>query len=396
LTSVASAPAGTVWDELVGQERVGSQLRAAAVAAGALLEGGPGTGMTHSWLFSGPPGSGRSTAARALAAALQCPRAGCGVCPACHTVLAGTHADVHVVRPALLSLGVGEVRELVRRASLSPAGGRWQVLVVEDADRLTERAADALLKAIEEPPARTVWLLCVPSPDDLVPTIRSRCRLVTLCTPSTASVASVLRDRDGIDPVMAAFAARAAQGHIGRARRLATDERARRRRQGALRIPLELGSVGSCLQAAADLVDAAAEEAADVTAELDSGETDELRRALGEGTVGRAMPRHAEGALRDLEDRQRTRAKRLQRDSFDRSLVDLASFYRDVLAVQLGAGVELVNDTQRVSVVRMAETTTPEATLRRLEAVLAARSAVDANVAPLLALEAMTLTLRAG
>jgi DNA polymerase III subunit delta' len=396
VSATATASGRTVWAEVVGQERVVAELAAAAAAAAAVLAGRPGTGMVHAWLITGPPGSGRSTAARAFAAALQCPDQGCGDCPTCHTVLAGTHADVDLVRPSLLSLGVDEAREMVRRAALLPAGGRWQVMIVEDADRLTERAADALLKAIEEPPARTVWLLCVPSPDDLVPTVRSRCRLVSLRTPAPAAVAELLHGRDAVDPAMAAFAARAAQGHIGRARRLATDEGARLRRQEVLRIPAGVADVDSALQAAANLVDAAAEEAAEVSAELDRDETAQLRRALGEGTVGRAMPRHATAALRDLTERQKTRAKRLQRDALDRALVDLASFYRDVLAVQFAARVEPVNDTQHVTVVQIARTTTPEVTLRRLEAVLAARVAVDANVAPLLALEAMTLTLLAG
>ncbi|KWX11038.1 DNA polymerase III subunit delta', partial [Carbonactinospora thermoautotrophica] len=114
-------------------------------------------------LFTGPPGSGRSTAARAFAAALQCPSGGCGACEACHTVLAGTHADVHLISTELLSIGVKDTRDLVRRAALSPAGNRWQIIVMEDADRLTESAGNVLLKAIEEPAPRTVWMLCSPA-----------------------------------------------------------------------------------------------------------------------------------------------------------------------------------------------------------------------------------------
>jgi len=392
----ASAPPGGVWDDVVGQPSVVAELRAAVSAAAASLRGESRAGMTHAWLLTGPPGSGRSTAARAFAAALQCPQGGCGSCAACHTALAGTSADVEIVRPDLLSYGVDQARALVRRASLSPAGGRWQVIVVEDADRLTEQAANALLKAIEEPPPRTVWVLCTPAPDDLVPTIRSRCRLVSLRTPPAGAVADVLVRRDGVDPAMAAFAAAAAQGHIGRARRLARDEQSRLRRQEVLTVPAAVADVGGCLVAAANLVEAAAAESKQSTADLDPAETDQLRRALGEGGSGRATSRGSSAALRDLEERQKTRGKRFQRDALDRALVDLASFYRDVLMLQVGAPVDLVNAEARPALERVAETTTPEATLRRIEAVLAARTAVDANVAPLLAVEAMALALRAG
>lgn len=390
-----------VFAALVGQDEVVAELRRAAQAAGASLTGASLTGaasagMTHAWLFTGPPGSGRSTAARAFAAALQCERAGCGACPACHTVLAGTHPDVEVVRPAGLSYGADDTRDLVRRAALSPAGRRWQVIVLEDADRLTEVAANVLLKSIEEPPERTVWLLCTPAPDDLVPTIRSRCRLLGLRTPSVAAVTEVLAARDGVDRAMAAFAARASQGHIGRARRLATDEGARRRRAEVLRLPGVVAGVRDCLVAAANLVEAAEEEAREQTAELDGGEVAGLRQAYGEGGSGRGLARGAEAALKDLDRRQKSRAKRLQRDALDRALVDLASFYRDVLAVQLGSTVGLVNDEARGQVTEAARRATAEQTLRRWQAVLACREQVAANVAPLLAVEAMTLTLRAG
>jgi DNA polymerase-3 subunit delta' len=385
----------SVWADLVGQERAVEQLRGAAMAAAAVLRQEASAGMTHAWLFTGPPGSGRSVAARAFAAALQCPDLGCGRCAACHTVLTGSHADVEVVSTELLTIGVKDTRELVRRAALSPSGGRWQVIVLEDADRLTEQAANVLLKAIEEPAPRTVWMLCAPSPEDCLPTIRSRCRAVRLVTPTARAVADVLARRDGIEPAMAAFAARASQGHIGRAKRLATDEGARLRRQEVLSLPLQVIDVGSCLVAAANLVDAAKEEAQAASAAADSAETEQLKTALG-GTVGRRMPPGAAGALKELEQRQKRRATRHQRDALDRALVDLAAFYRDVLVVQLGAGVELSNDELRTSVVKVARASAPEATLRRIEAVLACREALEANVAPLLAVEAMTLALRAG
>ncbi|MFH8407907.1 DNA polymerase III subunit delta' [Streptomyces sp. NPDC018019] len=407
-----------VWDDVVGQERLTEQLAAAARDADALVtvEGAVVDGtdpiaqsgtskMTHAWLFTGPPGSGRATAARAFAAALQCvspDRAlggvpGCGFCEGCHTSLVGTHADVEIVRTDLLSIGVKETRDLVRRSSMSPSGGRWQVIVLEDADRLTEGAGNVLLKAVEEPAPRTVWLLCAPSIEDVLPTIRSRCRHVTLRTPPVAAVADVLIRRDGIEPEAAAAAARATQGHIGRARRLATDERARARRNAVLKLPLRVDDIGGCLKGAQELIDAATEDAKQVAEEVDTRETEELRAALGAaaGTGGR-LPRGTAGAMKDLQDKQKRRSTRTQRDSLDLALTDLTGFYRDVLAVQLGATVPLANDEVRDSIRRIASSSTPERTLRRIEAVIACRQALDRNVAPLLAVEAMTVALRKG
>lgn len=400
----------TVWDELVGQDRVQVQLGAAAQDADTLVsaesrgDAAPeASKMTHAWLFTGPPGSGRSTAARAFAAALQCvspDRAlgaapGCGFCDGCHTALVGTHADVDVVRTDMLSIGVKETRELVRRAQLSPAVGRWQVIILEDADRLTEGAGNVLLKAVEEPAPRTVWLLCAPSLEDVLPTIRSRCRHLTLRTPPVDAVADVLIRRDGIEPHVAAAAARATQGHIGRARRLATDEKARARRATVLKLPLRVDDVGGCLKAAQELIDAAAEDAKQVADEVDTKETEELKAALGAAQGGR-MPRGTAGVMKDLEDRQKRRKTRTQRDTLDLALSDLTGFYRDVLALQLGSGIAIANGDVQDSLDRIAGSSTPERTLRRIEAITACREALEANVAPLLAVEAMTMALRAG
>ncbi|MFD7096655.1 DNA polymerase III subunit delta' [Streptomyces xanthophaeus] len=401
-----------VWDDLVGQEKVQTQLAAAARDADGLVTaitaGTPppaASKMTHAWLFTGPPGSGRSTAARAFAAALQCTspdralggEPGCGFCEGCHTTLIGTHSDVEIVRTDLLSIGVKETRDLVRRAQLSPAVGRWQVIVLEDADRLTEGAGNVLLKAVEEPAPRTVWLLCAPSLEDVLPTIRSRCRHLTLRTPSVRAVAEVLVRRDGIEPAVAEAAARATQGHIGRARRLATDEDARSRRASVLKLPLRVDDVGGCLKAAQELVDAAAEDAKQVAEEVDGKETEELRAALGAaaGTGGR-MPRGTAGVMKELEDRQKRRRTRTQRDSLDLALTDLTGFYRDVLALQLGSAVAIANEEMRPDLDRIARASGPERTLRRIEAIIACRQALDRNVAPLLAVEAMTMSLRAG
>jgi DNA polymerase III subunit delta' len=386
----------TVFDALIGQEKVVAQLQAAATAGGAVLRGESGAGMSHAWLFTGPPGSGRSVAARAFGAALQCSNAGCDDCHECQTAMTGAHADVEIVMPTGLSYSVAETRSLVARAALAPTRGRWQVTIVEDADRFTEQALNALLKALEEPPPRGVWLLCAPSVEDLLPTIRSRCRLVTLRVPPAEAVAQHLIG-EGIDAQVAGFAARAAQGHVGRARRLATDPQAARRRREVLELPTQLETISQCFAAAARLVAAAKEEAAAVSESLDGSERDALREAMGDtGVRGAPKPRGMAGAISDLEKRQRSRSTRTQRDALDRALVDLAAFYRDVLTVQLGSPVELVNLDLQQALSALAAVSTPEATLRRIEAVLAAREAIDANVAPLLAVEAMAVSLHTG
>ena len=390
-----------MFDELAGQDAVVAQLERAAAAAALVLAVGrpePGT-MSHSWLFTGPPGSGRSVAARAFAAALLCPSGGCGSCACCRQVRAGTHADLLLVRPEGLSYGVRQTRDLVLRAAGAPVEGRWLVVLFEDADRCTEQAANALLKAIEEPAPRTVWLLCAPSAEDLAPTIRSRCRVVQLVVPASAAVAEVLVLRDGVAPEAALAAARAAQGHVGRARRLASDASAAARRAEVLRVPLSVTSLGSALSLAASLVRTAEEEARAVTEELDEPEREALRRAFGEGSTGKGVAkamRGMAGAMKDLEDRQKSRATRVKRDTLDQALLDLAVFYRDVLMVQLDADVELANSDRVGDLRQVGSLSSPEATLRRLQAIMHCRERLGLNVAPLLAVEEMTLSLVEG
>jgi DNA polymerase-3 subunit delta' len=395
-----------VFDALVGQEEAVATLSHAVLAAAAVVRrqppaNGAQQGMTHAWLFTGPPGSGRSVAARAFAAALQCPDGGCGTCAACHTALTGTHADVRFVVPDGLSIAVGEMRALVLRAAGTPTQGRWQVLLIEDADRLTEAAGNALLKAIEEPPPRTVFLLCTPSthPADVSVTIRSRCRVVALRQPHAEAVAAVLRARDGTDDGIAAWAAAAAQGHVGRARRLARDPQARSRREAVLAVPRRLTGIGACFDAANALIEAAEAEAAAAVSEVDVRERSALETALGAGGTGRGSSgatRGSQGQLKDLEKRQKSRATRAQRDAYDRALVDLAGFYRDVLARGFGAPVDPVHaDTAELSGAA-AQKWTPESALRRLEAVLACRTAIEVNVKPRIAIESMMLALWRG
>jgi DNA polymerase III subunit delta' len=379
----------SVFDELTGQEAVVEQLKHAVDGA-----------MTHAWLLTGPPGSGRSVAARAFAAALLCPDGGCGHCAACRQVRAGTHADLLVVKPEGLTYSVKQTRELVLKAAGAPTGGRWRVVVFEDADRCTEQAANALLKAIEEPAPRTVWLLCTPTAEDLVTTIRSRCRVVTLRVPPSDAVARVLTERDGIAPDVALAAARAAQGHVGRARRLATDKAAAQRRDEVLRVPVQATSLGPALAAAAALVKSAEDEAKAVTEQLDEPERDALRLAYGEGSTGKGIAkamRGMAGALKDLEDRQKSRATRVKRDTLDGALLELAAFYRDVLVLQFGAtDIELANGDHMADLRAVADGSRPEATLHRLQAIMRCRERLQFNVAPLLAVEELTISLAQG
>lgn len=384
-----------VFDELVGQAAVAALLTAAAQAAAAEHRGEPTAGMTHAWLFTGPPGSGRSVAARGFAAALQCPDSGCGRCRACATVRAGSHPDVDLVVPEGLHLSINQARAVVARSARAPSLGRWQVTVIEDVDRMEERTSNTLLRALEEPPPRAVFCLCAPSPEDVLPTIRSRCRQVRLRIPPSDSVVAVLVERDGIDPAIAAFAGQASGGHVGRARRLAGDENARRRRHEVLQVPLRLVGVPASVAAADTIVAAADEEAAALTTERAQRERSALEEAL--GATGSRRPRGSAGALRELADEQRSRVTRAKRDALDRALLDLAGFYRDVLAVQFADGEESVPlscPDARAEVTKMAAVSTPSETLGRLEAILACRTAIEANVGVALAVTALMVEVR--
>jgi DNA polymerase-3 subunit delta' len=396
----------TVFDALIGQEVAVTELSRAARAAADLVAGRQAQlgAMTHAWLFTGPPGSGRSVAAKALAAAVECERSdepagpGCGTCGGCRMVKAGTHPDVQSIVPQGLSIGVNEMRAVVATSARRPSLGRWQVVVIEDADRLTEGASNALLKAIEEPPERSIFLLCAPSthPDDVIVTIRSRCRVVGLRIPPAAAVAEVLQ-RDGVDSQTALWAAQAGQGHVGRARRLARDPEARERRAAVLEIPAQLTTLHACFEAADHLVKAAEAEARALTDSLDVTETEELKVALGAGGTGKgtaSAARGSAGALKELEKRQKSRATRLQRDALDRALVDLASFYRDVLLVQAGSQAPAAHPDFAQDVATVARTIDQAGALNRLDEVLACREAIELNVKPKVAVEALTASLR--
>ena len=375
----------SVWRDVIGQEPTIETLSRAVRDEAA---------MTHAWLVTGPPGSGRSTAARAFAAALQCPRGGCGDCRECRTALDGSHADVKVVATEGLSIQVKDTRELVQEAALRPSVGRWRVIIVEDADRLTERAADALLKALEEPTPRTVWMLCAPSLEDVIITIRSRSRHVRLRTPPVEAVAELLQRRDGIDGPMALYAARAAQSHVGLARRLARDEGARIRRRDVVAMATRIIGVGDAIGAAADLAQIADEESSASSTERDAAEKARLMETLGADQSARTQPPHIRSQLAALEKEQKTRATRYARDMIDRSLVDLSSIYRDALVLRLGSDVALVNPDAIDKVRALAGVFTAEQLLGAMDAINEARDRINANVPPLLALEAMALQLR--
>ena len=375
----------SVWDDVVGQAPAVATLRRAVSDSNA---------MTHAWLLTGPPGSGRSVAAKAFAAALQCPDGGCGACRECRTALDGTHADVDVIATEGLTLKVDLTRDLVQLAALRPSVGRWRVIVIEDADRLHERAADALLKALEEPAARTVWILCAPSLEDVIITIRSRSRHVRLRTPPVEAVAALLVRRDGIDPAMATFAARAAQSHVGLARRLARDEGARIRRRDVVTLAGRIHTVGDAVGAAADLDAIAKEEAGASSTERDTAEKTRLMETLGADPSARTQPPHVRSQVSALEKEQKTRATRFSRDVIDRSLIDLLSIYRDALIVHTGASIGLVNQDMSEQVQQLARALSPERLLQCMDAIDTARERIDANVQPLLALEAMAVSLQ--
>ncbi|GAA1338088.1 DNA polymerase III subunit delta' [Arthrobacter roseus] len=378
----------SVWQDLLGQGQVVEQLRRAAAAPS----------PNHAWLFTGPPGSGRSNAARAFTAALLCDakdpaERGCGQCRACITALAGSHADVTNVTTEKVTISIEEARDLVRKAQDKPSTGRWRIIIIEDADRMQERSTNVLLKAIEEPPPRTIWLLCAPGPGDVLVTIRSRCRAVSLRLPPVADVTELLVRRDSIDPETAGASARAAQSHIGVAKRLATDEDARERRRRIVRLPLTLKNVSGALRAAAELVQLAEAEAHASFEQRDAEERASLLVSVGAPESG-TLPPSIRSQVRRLEEDQTRRAKRSKNDYFDRALTDLTSFYRDVLMLQVSSASDLVNEPMRKDLEEAARNGTPEKTLERIEEInKVRRRIVSTNVAPLLAIEAMTVSL---
>lgn len=380
----------SVFGSLIDQTEVISILKD-AVAASRMVDNKTQS-MTNTWLFTGPPGSGRSNAAIAFAAALVCKDGGCSKCNDCMSTIIGTHADGELIKTAGLSIKIDEVRELISRASWAPSVANYRVVVMEDADRLTESAANALLKVIEEPGLRTIWLLCAPTLTDVLPTIRSRCRHLSLRTPSTKAITKLLIERDGVESSTADFVARASGGHIGRARRLATDSTARENRSNIMKLPFMIKDVSSAFKAAQFLVDAAKADALVDAEKKDEDEISKLKEAW--GASGSKLVAGGAKVVKELEKEQKSRSTRMVRDYLDRALLDLSTLYRDVLLVQSNSVDSLINQDLISQINQLAQATKPEQTIRKIEAILKTRRNLAQNAAPLLLIEALMCELR--
>ena len=372
------------WADVWGQDAAVETLRAAASDPAAL---------SHAWLITGPPGSGRSTLAYAFAAALVADEPGDEA--AMRQVLAGTHPDVTALRTDKVIITIAEARALVERSYFAPSAGRYRVIVVEDADRMVERTSNVLLKALEEPPEQTVWILCAPSEADLLPTIRSRVRSLRLREPDVADVARLIVLRTGVDEAVAEQAARHAQRHIGMAQRLAVDENARRRRDDTLRSVLAVRGVGDAVEVAGRIIQAATEDAKALTAERDATERASLLRTVGIAE-GQAVPPALRAQLSALEDDQKKRATRSLRDGIDRVLTDMQSLFRDVVMLQFGRDDELINSELRAELSGLAAAWPETRTLVVLDHLAETRQSLERNVAPLLALESLLVTVTSG
>ena len=373
-----------VWDELTGQAEAIEVFTAAAAA------GATGSAMTHAWLITGPPGSGRSNLAYAFAAALLS-RGPDDLDATERQVSARTHPDLGVLSTDRVIISIDEVRALVTSSQFSPSVGRFRVMIIEDADRMSERTSNVLLKALEEPPPRTVWILCAPSEADLIPTIRSRVRSVRLRVPSVDEVAELIARRDGVDIATATRAARESQSHIGMAHRLATNDEARERRVQTLQIALGISTVGDAVRAAGVLLDLAGADAKAITEERDAEERDSALRSLGIEPGG-TIPPALRSQLKTLEEDQKRRATRSLRDGLDRIMVDLLSLYRDILLLQLGATTEPINLSIHPELIAAGQRSTSAQTLATMDAIAIARRRIDGNVSPALALEAMLIS----
>jgi len=374
-----------VWAEMLGQDEAVAQLQQAVA--------GRDKGVHHAWLMTGPPGSGRSNLAHAFARALLCSNGGCGTCHSCVLAEAGTHPDISVLATDKIIIGIDEVRKMVADSQLGSSMSRFKIMIVEDADRMAERSSNVLLKALEEPPAGTIWLLCAPSEADMLPTIRSRVRRVALKMPAVSEVARLLTERDGVDPKIANQVAAESQSHIGMARRLATSNEARSRRRESLVAALHITGVTSAVNCSAQWLEVAKKDADALTQERDSAERVELLKMLGLNEDDN-VPANMRTELKNLEESQKRRAARSLRDGIDRILVDLLALYRDVLTIQLGTGSPLINDELREGIQDVAARSTAAASIAKLDAIATARHRIAANGRDIVVLDALAIALR--
>ncbi|MFZ9744742.1 MAG: DNA polymerase III subunit delta' [Aquiluna sp.] len=372
-----------VWQELLGQPEAIEQLRRVVADKN--------SGFQHSWLFTGPAGSGRSTLARAFAAALQCDQDGCGECSSCRLIAADAHPDVRMLVTDKVIISIEEVRQLVQFAALGSSVGKYRIVIIEDADRMSERTSNVLLKALEEPQERTVWILCAPSAADMLPTIRSRTRNVVLRLPSTEEVAQLLVQRDGVKEELALASARQAQQHVGMARRLALSPDARARRMDTLRELVSIKNLSGAMATAERLLAIAKKDAESSSDEKNEQERSKLLSAYGieEGKI----PPNLRSEFKQLEENQKRRNTRAMRDGIDRILTDMESLFRDILSLQLGAEAPLINEELRSEIEQRARATSAENSINVLEAITLSRSRLESNVRDLVVLESLCTKL---
>ena len=373
-----------VWDELLGQPEAIEQLQRAIV--------NKENGVQHAWLFTGPAGSGRSNLARSFAAALQCESGGCGSCQQCKLVMADAHPDVTLLHTDRVVISIDEIRHLVSKSSMGTNVGQYRLIIIEDADRMTERTSNVLLKVLEEPADKTIWILCAPSVADLLPTIRSRVRNINLRLPSVEEVTAILVQRDGVDPAIARRSAIEAQNHVGMARRLAISPDARSRRSETLRILMSISNLSGAMVAAEKLLGVAKRDAESIALESDASEKDSLMKAYGLD-LGERIPPNLRSAFKDLEDNQKRKATRALRDGLDRIFTDMESVYRDILSLQLGAGAQLINEEVSDELVNRATGSHASDSIAVLDAIGISRKRLGSNVRDLLVLESLCTKL---
>ena len=380
----------SVWDSLVGQKPVIDMLSRIA-------QGDPSQ-ITQSWLICGPPGSGRSNMARAFAAALESPDHGMSAEPTRVTqqVLAGTHPDVTVLTTNKVTIGIDQVREIITTSEQMPATAPWRIIIIEDVDRMLERTTNVLLKEIEEPAEHCIWLLCAPSAQDVLPTIRSRTRIVNLAVPSTQAVAGFLTSTTNVEPKVAQRAARLAEGHIGIAKLYATDERVMSDRDELVVGVLNLARASDAVLLAGNLIDNAKAQAEADANRITAGQGAEFRRINGLAPSDRIPPK-LRGAFNQIakKDDVKRLVTRRTRDVLDRALNSIASIYRDVAVLQNNAedSVGLINLENRSSITELSVRLNRAGAVTRLDEVAHARKRLAGNGNPLLVFESLFCAL---